>query len=66
MMGSRISMGFEKLDVVPNMSSVNISNCLFDQTPLSRSSELFLHSDVVTQVWGEGSYVGDRVEVYLS
>ena len=66
MMASQISMRFEKLDVSPNVFSVNISNCLLDQTPLSRSSELFLHIDVVvTQVWGEGGYVGDRAEVYL-
>ena len=54
MMTSQTSMRFENLDALPNVFSVNISNHLFDQTPLSRISKLFLHVDVVTRVWGKG------------
>lgn len=65
MMASQASRRFKNLDVSPNVFSGNISNCLFDQAPLPRSSKLFLRIDVVTQIWGEGSYVGDRAEVCL-
>jgi len=54
---------FEKLDVLLNALSVNISNSLFAQTLLSRNSKLFLHIDVVTQMWGKGSYMGDILAI---
>lgn len=65
MMASQTSIRFEKLDLLPNVFSVNISNCLFDQTPLSKSNKLFLHINVVTQIWLERDYVRDRAEVFL-
>lgn len=52
-MASQTSIRFEKLDLLPNVFSVNISNCLFDQTPLSKSNKLFLRINVVTQIWLE-------------
>lgn len=65
MMASQTSMRFEKIVLLPNVFFVNISNCLLDQTPLSKSSKLFLHVDVVTQILGKRDYVGNRAEVYL-
>lgn len=65
MMASQTSIRFEKLDLLPNVFSVNISNCLFDQTPLSKSNKLFLCINVVTQIWLERDYVRDTAEVFL-